>query len=322
MSVNQLGISVIVPVLNEEKAIPIFCDTMDRYVLSLPFEVEFIFVNDGSTDSSLELLKNYRFKNAKKIKIINLSKNFGFHAAARAGIKNATYDLCTWFGVDLQEPLEILPISYRKLTEESYEVVYFEKRTVKVSKVNRFFSKIYSHLMKKYAVKTYSSDGTATIAFGLKIKEFLNNNIESNSSLMLQIMDAGFKYDNVPLDYNERSAGESKWTFAKKVKLFIDSFVSFSFMPIRLVSIIGIIIFFVGVIIGIFTIVNKIANPVVPLGYSTIASILALGFGVTNISLGIIAEYLWRTYDASMGRPVYIISDIYEMDAKEGNDKE
>lgn len=316
MSTNQSGISVIVPVFNEEETIPIFCDTMDKYVLHLSFEIELIFVNDGSVDKSLDILKMYQFKNIKRVKIINLSKNFGFHAAARAGIKNATYDFCTWFGVDLQEPLEILPISYEKLVEERYEVVYFEKRTVKVSKLNRMFSKVYSYLMKRYAVKTYSSDGTATIAFGPKIKRFLNDNIEANSSLMLQIMDAGFIFDTIPLDYNERTAGESKWTFAKKVKLFIDSFVSFSFMPIRLVSIIGIVIFFIGVIMGLFIIVNKIVNPTVPLGYSTIASILALGFGVTNISLGIIAEYLWRTYDASMNRPVYIISDIYELNTE------
>lgn len=321
MSVNQSGISVVVPFLNEEKTIPIFCETMDSYVSTLPFEIEFIFVNDGSTDASLELLKNFEFKNIKKAKIINLSKNFGSHAATRAGIKNATYDICTWFGVDLQEPLDIFPISYRKLIDENFEVVYFEKRTVRVSKLNRLFSKIYSNLMRKYAVKTYSSDGTATIAFGSKIKDFLNNNIESNSSLMLQIMNAGFKYDTVSLDYNERSAGESKWTFAKKVKLFIDSFVSFSFMPIRLVSVIGIIIFFIGLIIGVVTIVNKIVNPTVLLGYSTIASILALGFGITNISLGIIAEYLWRTYDASMNRPVYIISDIFEMNSVSDNDE-
>ena len=86
-------------------------------------------------------------------------------------------------------------------------------------------------------------------------------------------------------------------------------FVAFSFMPIRLVSIIGGIIFIVGLVIGLETIINKIFNPSVPSGYSTLVSILALGFGITNISLGIIAEYLWRAYDAARKRPVFIISD-------------
>lgn len=316
MKNDKRGMSVIVPFLNEEKAIPIFCSTLDAYVKGLPFDVEFVFVNDGSSDNSLEVLRNYEFHNIERIKVINLSKNFGSHSAVRAGICNAFYDICTWFGVDLQEPLEILPISYEKIASGKYDAVFFEKRTVKVSKVNRMFSKIYSHLMRKYAVKTYSSDGTATIAFGTKIKELLNQNIESNSSFILQIMDFGFRYDTIQLDYKERSVGESKWTLSKKIKLFIDSFVAFSFMPIRLVSIVGIAIFILGLIIGAFTIVNKVLNPAVPVGYSTIASILALGFGITNISLGIIAEYLWRTYDVARNRPTFIISDIYEILSK------
>ena len=151
------------------------------------------------------------------------------------------------------------------------------------------------------------------VIFNRKIIDLLNNNIESNSSIMLQIMDAGFKNCTISLDYNERSAGVSKWTFSKKIKLFIDSFVAFSFMPIRMVSIIGVLIFILGLIIGVFTLVNKILNPAVPIGYSTIACILALGFGITNIALGIIAEYLWRAYDAARKRPAFIVSSVVDV---------
>ena len=112
------------------------------------------------------------------------------------------------------------------------------------------------------------------------------------------------------LDYKERSIGISKWTLAKKIKLLIDSFVAFSYMPIRLVSLLGIAMFILGIVIGIVTMINKMCNPEVPIGYSTIISIMAIGFGITNISLGIIAEYLWRAYDASRKRPAFIISSI------------
>lgn len=307
------GISVIVPFLNEEKALPIFCETMNDYVRELPFPVEFVFVNDGSTDNSLDILMNSTFADGISAKIVNLSKNYGAHSAIRAGLLNASYDLCTWFGADLQEPLEILPIAYEKLHSGSCEVVYFSKHSVGVSKLNRFCSKIYSHLMRKYAIKTYSSEGTATVAFGRKVKEILNKNMERNSMMVLQIMDMGFKYESVSLDYHERSAGESKWSLSKKFKLFIDSFVGFSYMPIRLVSMVGILMFLVGIIVGIFTIVNKFINPLAPAGYSTIICVLVMGFGITNISLGVIAEYVWRTLDATRNRPVFIISDIYEL---------
>lgn len=319
MDNSATGMSIVVPFLNEENTIPIFCETMDDFASSLDFPLEFVFVNDGSEDNSVDLLLNYKFNHVNKIKIIDFSKNFGAHAALRAGILHASYDYCTWFGMDLQEPLSIITIAYNKLVKDHYEVVYFEKRTVVVSKINRLFSRIYSNLMRKYAVKNYSSNGTATIAFGTKMKAVLNKNIEANSSILLQIMDAGFRHISIPLDYNERSAGKSKWTLQKKIKLFIDSFVAFSFMPIRLVSIVGAILFFVGIVCGIFITINRLLNPSVPLGYSTIASVLAVGFGITNISLGIIAEYLWRTYDSARHRPSFIISDIYTFDgSKDG----
>lgn len=308
------GISVIVPFLNEEKALPIFCKTMNNYIRELSFPVELVFVNDGSTDRSLEILKETHFFHGISAKIINLSRNYGFHSAVRAGLLNASYDICTWFGADLQEPLEIISIAYEKLHSGSCEVVYFSKHSVKVSKANRFFSKIYSYLMQKYAIKTFSTDSTATIAFGRKIKEILNENVEHNSAMVLQIMDMGFKYESVSLDYHERSAGKSKWTFSKKIKLFIDSFVAFSYMPIRLVSILGIFMFLLGVIVGILTIINKFVNPLSPAGYPTIVCTLAMGFGITNISLGVIAEYVWRTLDASRNRPTFIISDIFELE--------
>ncbi len=313
MNDDKDGISIVVPFFNEEMALPVFCDTMKTFIRDLSFPVEFVFVNDGSTDNSLRILQEYPFDEKTSVKVVNLSKNFGFHSAVRAGLMNAAYDICTWFSADLQEPLEIIQIAYDKIHNGNCEVVYFSKRTVGVSKWNRFCSKVYSHLMQKYAIKTYSSDGTATVAFGKKVKNFLNKNVERNSEVVLQIMDMGFSYESVSLDYHARTVGESKWSLSKKIKLFIDSFVAFSYMPIRLVSIVGILMLIIGFAAGIFTIVNKILNPLTPAGYSTIVCVLVMGFGITNISLGIIAEYIWRILDAVRDRPVFVISEIYNI---------
>ena len=305
---QQNGISVIVPFLNEEDGIELFCRTLDEYAATLSFPIELVFVDDGSTDKTVQVLHSQSFRNIRSVKLVKLSKNFGSHAAIRAGLTKASYDICTWIGSDLQEPLELIPAAYEKI-RDGYNAVYVEKKSVQVSKANRAFSKVYSYLMQKYAVKNYASGGISTIVFDGKIKRLLNENIESNSSIMLQIMDAGYQSVTISMDFHERSAGISKWTLAKKIKLFIDSFVAFSFMPIRLVSIIGILMFVVGLAVGAVTIVNKVLNPAVPAGYSTLVSIMAIGFGITNISLGIIAEYLWRTYDNARKRPVFIISD-------------
>lgn len=303
---NNEGLSIIVPFLNEEDGIELFCSTLDDYSTQLSFPIELVFVDDGSTDRSVDVLNNYSFKNIKRAQLVKFSRNFGSHAAIRAGLQYAYYPVCTWLGSDLQEPLELLGQSY-ELIKEGYDAVYVSKKSIVVSRMTRAFSKTYSHLMRKYAVSNYSSDGVSTIVFNNKIKDLLNSNVEGNSSIMLQIIDAGFKTANLEMDFHERSTGKSKWTFSKKVKLMIDSFVSFSFAPIRMVSIIGIIMFLIGIVIGIVTIINRLLNFDVPVGYSTLASMMALGFGITNISLGIIAEYLWRAYDAARNRPVYIV---------------
>ena len=312
MSDKENGFSIVVPFFNEEDGITEFCKAIDDYAKQLNFYIELVFVNDGSIDDSEARLKEYKFSNINKVKLVNLSKNYGSHAAIRAGISKAYYDNCTWLGSDLQEPLELIKMSFDKLLD-GFDAVYIEKKTVKVSQANRVFSKAYSKLMRKYAVKTYASGGTSVIVFNKKIKDLLNDNVESNSSIVLQIMDSGFKYTTLSMDFNERGSGVSKWTLSKKIKMFIDSFVAFSFMPIRLVSIVGIAMFMIGIFIGIFTLSNKLFNPTVPIGYSTLACIMSLGFGITNISLGIIAEYLWRTYDAARKRPVFIVSEVVDL---------
>lgn len=311
------GMSIVVPYLNEREGIVSFCNSIDTYAVELPFEIEVIFVDDGSTDHTSDKLLDYQFVNIKYIKLIRLSKNFGSHAAIRAGLLYASFNICTWMGCDLQEPIEFLRLSHEKILS-GYDAVYVEKKSVKVSMTNRGFSRIYSFLMRKYAVKNYSSGGISNIVFNKNIKSFINDNIETNSSIMLQIIDAGYKSTTISLDYKERFAGVSKWTLSKKIKLFIDSFVAFSFMPIRMVSIVGVVMFIIGLIIGITTMINKFIVPSVPIGYSTLTSIMALGFGITNISLGIIAEYLWRTYDAARKRPAFIISEVMDMKNKNG----
>jgi len=313
---EQEGVSVIVPFLNEEDGIQLFCETVDQYAGTLEFPIELVFVNDGSTDRTEEILGEYTFEHIEKARLVSLSKNYGSHAAIRAGLTQASHGICTWIGSDLQEPLELIPEGYKKI-REGYDVVYIEKETIQVSKANRAFSKIYSKLVQKFAVSNYSSGGISTIVFNGKIKDMLNANIENNSSIMLQIMDAGFKSITIPMDFHERSAGHSKWTIKKKIKLFIDSFVAFSFAPIRLVTIIGAGLFALGILIGLIAIINKLVNPAVPMGYSTLVCILALGFGITNISLGIVAEYLWRAYDAARGRPCFIISNNTELKTAE-----
>ena len=308
-------ISVIIPFLNEEENLPLICEALEEYVPTLGVPVEVVFVNDGSTDGSREWLQQAEFHNFSA-KLVNLSRNYGSHPAVRAGFQNASAPNCVWLGADLQEPLEIIGEGYKRV-QEGYDLVLVQKNQVQVSKSEERFSHIYSSMIRKWAIPGYPEKGVNTIFFDEKVKNAINANPELNSSVVLQVISLGFRQTVINMDYREREHGQSKWTFGKKLKLLIDSFVSFSFFPIRMVSVLGCIFAFVGALMALDLIVVKIFNirPVTT-GWPSLICILMLGFGLTNISLGVIAEYLWRTLDAARARPVFIIDTIDELKNK------
>lgn len=168
-------------------------------------------------------------------------------------------------------------------------------------------------MMKKYVTKLYPENGFDIVMFSKKISALLNNGIEANSSIFLQILTLGFKQEFIFYKKQPRKKGKSKWTLNKKIKLFIDSFIAFSYAPIRFVTGVGIFLFIIGIIFSAYLITRKLLYNDLQSGWPMLISILTLGFGITNISLGIIAEYLWRTLDSSRKRPVFIIDEIIEL---------
>jgi len=123
----------------------------------------------------------------------------------------------------------------------------------------------------------------------------------------------GFKQDKIIYDKQPRKYGKSKWTLSKKIKMFIDSFISFSYFPIRIVTIVGFVLSFISIIWIIYIIVGTISLRITSPGWPTLICVILFGFGITNISLGIIAEYLWRTLDSSRKRKAFIIDKVYEI---------
>ena len=305
-------ITVIVPFLNEEENLGKFCNFIDSLSLGKNYAIEALFVDDGSTDRSVDIINDYNFLHCVAVKIIKLTKNFGSHAAARAAICEAQGDYCVFIGADLQEPAGMIDAMYNEITQ-GYHMVCVEKTHVQVGMLNKVTTAVYTSLMKKFAVKNYGSGAVNNIMFDRKVIDFLNDNIELNSSLNLQIIDTSFKSKTIQMDYNRRNAGHSKWTFSKKQKLFIDSFVSFSYAPLHMVTAIGIIMAIIGIIWGIYIVIARLTSSATPVsGYATLAALLLFGFGATNISLGILAAYLWRTFDVARKRPAFIIDEIIE----------
>ena len=308
-------VSVVVPFLNEEENLDRFCAYIDGQAGKADYDMEVIFVDDGSSDGGADKIRDFEFKHCHTVRLIRLSKNFGSHAALRAGISRSTGDYCTYIEADLESPEDMLDVMYEHISK-GYDAVHIEKTSVKKNIFSRMASGIFSSLMRKHAVPNYRQGGINNIMMSRKIVDFLNENIEKNSALQLQIIDAGFDSVIVGMDYRSREAGRSKWTLSKKIKLFIDSFVSFSYFPLRLVTIVGLIFALAGAVYGISLVVLRLLDHELQQGFPTIVVVMLLGFGVTNISLGVIAEYLWRTFDAAKNRPVFIISDEKDVKGK------
>jgi len=248
-----------------------------------------------------------------RAKVISFSRNFGSHAALRAGISHASGDYICFNYADLQDPLELVT-RMKELMDQGHDIIWAQRESTKVPWGEKMFSKFYASLMKKFAFKNFPEKGFDIVMFNKKVAGEVNKNVEANSSIFLQILGMGFRQTNITYKKRERQTGVSKWTLSKKVKLFIDSFVAFSYAPIRFVTIIGILFFIAGLIWTAYIVIRKVFFPYpYSAGWPAMMSLLSLGFGITNISLGIIAEYLWRTLDASRKRQVFIIDDIKEL---------
>lgn len=308
-----MKISVIIPFVNEAQNLISFKSAIDDYFINNSKEnkLEFLFVDDGSTDDSVKIIRDFGNLNFD-VKVIKLSKNYGSHAALRAGIMNANGDYLMFLYADLQDPIELIDRLSEKM-DFGNDIVWANRKNSKAPLFERFFSRFYSGLMRKFALSNYPEKGFDVVMFNRKVADALNRDIQVNSSLFLQILSLGFKQDSIEYDKVERKHGKSKWTINKKIKLLVDSFVAFSFAPIRLVTIVGITLFAGGLLFSFYLLMRKVLFHDLVSGWTMLMTTLSLGFGITNISLGIIAEYLWRTFDAARGRPAFIIDEIIDL---------
>lgn len=306
-------LTIIIPFLNEEIGIKdLVCQLNTFFIQEKSYIPHITFVDDGSNDRSLELLKSQTHHYSHTI--IKLSKNYGSHAALRAGILNSKSDFITFAYADLQDPLTLIDEMYEKAANS--EIVWAHRKSRQVSFSEKLFSSFYANLMKRFVSSDFPKSGFDIVLFSKKVRNELNDNIENNSSIFLQILTLGFNQGAIYYDKLERKKGKSKWTFSKKVKLFIDSFVAFSYMPIKLVTIVGTIFFVLGIFWSTYIIGRELIIGDLDRGWPALVSILMIGFGVTNIGLGILAEYLWRTLDASRKRPVFVIDEIIDFKLK------
>ncbi|MCI0469387.1 MAG: glycosyltransferase family 2 protein [Nitrospirae bacterium] len=298
----MLLVSIIIPVLNEEDNLKALYERLCAIEENPEYAFEFIFVDDGSTDDTVNILAELSTLNPK-VKILRLSRNFGSHAACLAGLMNAKGDACIFMSADMQEPPEMI----RQLISQwknGYEVVM----GLREGKVG-LFSRLYYFLVRRFALKNMPESGTDVFLIDRKVAAAVSGMREKNTSIFGLILWSGFKQLFIPYNREKRKAGVSKWTLGKKIKLFVDTFVSFSYFPIRLISIIGILFALIGFIYASIVVFNRLFFYETIEGWTSLMVVLLVVSGVQMLMFGILGEYLWRNFDESRKRPPFIISE-------------
>jgi polyisoprenyl-phosphate glycosyltransferase len=306
--------SIVVPVYNNQGSLIKLAEILKEKVFS-QFQdktFELIMVDDGSGDESLKELFEIRNNHIPGIKIIKLTRNFGQLAAILAGYSKATGKCVINISADLQDPPELISEMIQYFENEKYEIVICTRIGRDENFIRRFTSKVFYNLIKSLSFKNMPKGGFDFVLLSDKAKNILLDSQEVNPFWQGQILWTGLKTKYIPYFRLQRPFGKSTWTFGKKLKMLIDGVMSYSYLPIRLMTVMGFLIALIGFIYAIFIVIAKIFGNVPFAGWAPIMVLILVLSGIQMLMLGIIGEYLWRTLDQVRKRPHFIIETIIE----------
>lgn len=303
-----MKVSIVIPVYyNEANLRPLYADIKEKFIDKIDYDYEIIMVNDGSKDKSYEVICELA-KEDPNIKPVSLSRNFGSHAACLCGLSNATGDCAVIKAADLQEPTELL-LDMVESWRSGNNVVLACREERDESKTQVGFANMYYWMVRKTSLPNMPKNGFDIYLLDRKVIDVIEQLDEKNSAITGQILWSGFRTGIVYYKRKAREIGKSRWTLKKKIRLVSDTLFSFSTLPIRILEIVGVISFLVGIVWTIVVLIAKLTGNIPVSGYTTLIIFNLLSFGITMLSMGILGEYLWRSFDASRKRPPYIIED-------------
>ena len=301
--------SLVVPIYNEEYLVDELVLRSVTAIEGFTADYEIIFVDDGSTDSSLQNLLLARQKNSR-IKVLSLSKNFGHQAAFTAGLEHAVGDTIAMMDGDLQDPPELLPGMYNKIHKEDIDIVSGKRIGRTGSRSIRFYTFIFHLLFKNLAgIQNIENSGNFSMMNRIALSALLTMHEKVRYMPGLRSF-IGFKHDFVEYFREDRKMGKTKMNLSRLFILGTDAIFSFSKSPIRLCLLLGIVgtVFFMAA--GLYGLIARILD--LPLtGWSyTMLSIYFIG-SIQLVFMGIIGEYVFRIYKESQGRPIYFVKKYY-----------
>ncbi len=305
-------VSIIVPVYGNAASLPDLIGEFQKLAArNLADDFEFVFVDDGSPDHSFDVLKAQAAQE-NRIRIVKLSRNFGSNAALMAGLSQARGDVIAAIAADLQDPPALI---HTMLADwrDGHKIVLAARETRDDGLISSKISDLFYALFRRFAIKTMPKRGFDFFLVDRQVCDLINQNQENNVYLMGLILWTGFTPKVVHYHRRKRAAryGRSMWTFTKKFKYFIDSFVAFSYFPVRFASCLGFIMSLLGVIYAAYIISLRLMFAIRAEGWTSLMVAVLILSGVQMIIMGILGEYLWRNLDETRKRPPFIIDFEY-----------
>ena len=304
-------ISIIIPCYNEEETIPYFYNEINKVSKKMKVEFEFIFVNDGSKDKTINVIKEY-VKKDKRVKYIHFSRNFGKEAAMFAGLELSSGDYVAIMDADLQDPPALLPEMFSLLenNELDYDCIGTRRVTrIGEPKIRSFFARKFYKIINKLS-KTEMVDGARD--YRLMTRQMVDSVIELkeyNRYSKGLFSFVGFNTKWLEYENIERVAGETKWSFWKLFKYAIEGIVAFSTIPLTIAAFIGMLFFMIAIILIIVIIIRTLVYGDPTAGWPSLVCIIFFVSGIQLFCIGIIGEYLSKTYLETKHRPIYIIKE-------------
>jgi dolichol-phosphate mannosyltransferase len=311
-------VSIVVPVYHNAASLPDLLAKFQELARKNPADrFEFVFVDDGSRDNSFEVLQGLA-KQEERARLIKLSRNFGSNAALLAGLDQARGDVIAAIAADLQDPPELIH-DMIEMWRAGRKVVLAARESREDPGLSSLLSDTFYGLFRRFAIPTMPKRGFDFFLIDRQVCDLIKGIQESNAYLMGLILWLGF--DPAVIYYRRRQRekryGRSMWTFMKKIKYFIDSFVAFSYMPVRASSLLGITLALLGILYAGVVIVGRLFFNINVEGWASIMVVLLVVSGAQLLMIGVLGEYLWRNLDETRRRPRFIIERVVEASAPE-----
>ncbi len=298
--------SVVIPVYYNHDALPQLHARLSKAAEATPeVEYEFVFVDDGSGDQSFNCLREIAAGDPR-VQLIKLSRNFGSNNAVLAGLTYATGNCVAIISADLQDPPELIAEMVARWQKGS-KVVLAVRQDRKDPPLAKIPANLFNWLFKHFVLSDFPDRGFDFVLIDRDLVEILTQCREKNTNLMALIMWLGYQRETIQYVREKRPFGKSRWTFAKRLKYFADSFVGFSYLPLRVASLLGFAIAICGFLYAALVLFSKLAWHTEIEGWSSLMVVVLLSSGVQMVMIGVLGEYVWRNLDEARRRPPFVV---------------